>query len=52
MDDIDDNIYAQEKEVNEIWQTYEDFNEELFRYKLRQGDEKKGEVGKFLGEIE
>ena len=44
MDDIDDNIYDQEKEVNKVWQAYEYFNEELFRYKLGQGDDKKKEV--------
>lgn len=31
IDKIDDTIYDQEEAVREIWQVYEDFNEELFR---------------------
>lgn len=34
MDDIDDIIYDQEKRVNDTWQEYEDWNEELFRNML------------------
>ena len=34
IDEIDDGIYAEEKQANEIWDQYENFNEQLFKKKL------------------